>query len=426
MSGAHLLHYTTTTSPTPLQAGRPDKPAAARIDLTVSSPAGQQIYCEKIDIAVPLSEPEGGGAYFTEQPQAEVTGGNWNPLSVQVKSGQEIGLAATTNYYHVIFEPPDIPGFDLVNEPLQFRITGKLAATTGSGLTCLVTERSGTTSDTETRKDTFELTLSTAEPVFYLHSFLAGAPDKPTIPKTKFNADDKVYLAWESNGSFFQVYDGDGTTLYEGSATSCTIPGGTIVSDTTFTLRASVTTGFGTSYQCATITITITNPTLDDLKVTNKLTTVGSNGLTVNGDLTAQSSLNVSGSLTAQGDMYARANLQVDHNATVYGKANITALFEEAIKIEPVFDNIRTEYIYAEHDGILVIENTYTGNYYGSDVPYIFVYEGEGEGTAAISVSIKGSPACYTIPVRKGQKWALWNLNLDSYSSFRFYWVGFC
>ncbi|WP_433253022.1 hypothetical protein ACQPYK_08850 [Streptosporangium sp. CA-135522] len=424
MSDAPLLHYSTSTAP--LQAGSPDKPAANTIDITVSSPADQNIYCNKIEIAVPISAPDDGGAYFTENPQSSITG-KWSPASAQMKTGQELGLEPATNYYHVIFQAPPIPRFDLIDKPLTISITGNVAATPGSTLTCPSTENSGTASGKYTRKTPQELTWDTAKPVFYLHNLLSSAPDKPTVPRTKFNAGDEVYLTWESNGSFFQLYDGDGTTLYEGSATSYTIPSGKILNDTTFTLKASEknAAGFETVDQYATLSINITNPTLDDLKITNKLTTVGSNGLIVNGDLAAQSSLNVSGSLTAQGDMYARANLQVDHNATVYGKANLTALFEEAIKLEPVFDNIRTEYIYAEHDGILVIENTYTGNYYGDDVPYIFVYEGDGEGAATVAVSIKGSPACYTIPVRKGQKWALWNLNSDSYNSFRFYWVGF-
>ncbi|MCG5217748.1 hypothetical protein [Streptosporangium sp. KLBMP 9127] len=423
MSDAPLLHYSTSTAP--LQAGTPDKPAANTIDITVSSPAGQKIYCSKIDVAVPISAPDDAGAYFTEPPQSSITG-KWSPASAQMKTGQELGLEPATNYYHVIFQAPPIPGFDLIDTPLKISITGNVAATPGSSLACPTTETSGTTSGKYTRKTPQELTWDTAEPVFYLHNFLAGAPDRPTVPRTKFNAGDEVYLTWESNGSEFQLYDGDGTTLYEGPATSYTIPRDKILNDTTFTLRASVTTGFDTSYRCATITVTITNPTLDDLKVANKLTTVGSNGLIVNGDLAAQSSLNVSGSMTAQGDLYARSNLQVDHNATVFGKANLTALFEEAIKLEPVFNRGSTDYVHVDHDGILVIENTYTGEYYGSNAPYIFVLEEDQNTGAIIAVNIKGSPSCYTIPVRKGEKWYLANLNPDASDGFRFYWVSFC
>ncbi|MCF6470985.1 polymer-forming cytoskeletal protein [Nonomuraea sp. MG754425] len=422
MSDAPLLRYSTSTAP--LQAGTPDKPGANAIDITVSSPAGQNVYCDKLDVAVPVSAPDDGGAYFTENPRSSISG-KWSIASAQVKTGRELGLAPATNYYHVVFQAPPIPGFDLIDTPLTISISGDLAATPGSILTCPATETSGTTSGKYARKTPQDLTWDTAEPAFYLHNFLSGAPDKPTVPRTKFRTGAEILLTWESNGSEFQLYDGFGTTLYEGTATSCTLAGSTIVNDTTLTLRASVTTGFETSYRCATLTVTITDPTLDDLKVANKLTTVGSNGLIVNGDLTARSALDVSGSTTARGDLYARSNLQVDHDATVFGKANLSALFEEAVRLEPEFSGGGTDYVHVDHDGILVVENTYQGSY-GSSEPYIFVMREEWSQGSTIAVNIKGSPSCYTIPVRKGEKWWLANLNSDAADGFRFYWVGFC
>ncbi|MCF6468514.1 hypothetical protein FAF44_08950 [Nonomuraea sp. MG754425] len=92
MANARLLRYRTTTSPAPLQAGSPDKPAANTININVSSPVGQNIYCTKIDIALPVSEPEDGGAYFTENPQVSTDNEKWSTASVQIKSGQELGL----------------------------------------------------------------------------------------------------------------------------------------------------------------------------------------------------------------------------------------------------------------------------------------------------------------------------------------------
>ncbi|MCG5217323.1 hypothetical protein [Streptosporangium sp. KLBMP 9127] len=335
-----LLHYSTTTSPAPLEAGRPDKPASARIDLTVSAPAGPNIYCERILVAVPISDPDGGGAYFTEQPHAEIIGGPWSAPSAQMKSGQELGLAAATNYYYIPFEAPPVPGLDLVDKPLQFRITGTLAATTGSGLTCLVTETSGMSSGTYTRKDTFELALPTAEPVFYLNNFLANDPDKLTIPRTKFNAGDAVNFTWESNGSYFQLYDGDGTPLYEGPGTVYTLPKDKIVNDTTFTLQASVTSGTQQStdvqpvYQYATLTITVSNPTLTGLTVNGllsakndltvsgsgygeKITTVGANGLIVQNDCSvvkdlSSASLNTRGDIDCAGGLLVKGDLACD------------------------------------------------------------------------------------------------------------------
>ncbi|MFI6801181.1 hypothetical protein [Streptosporangium canum] len=302
MSDAPLLHYSTSTAP--LQAGSPDKPATNTIDITVSSPASANIYCSKIEIAVPISAPDDGGAYFTENPQSSITG-KWSPASAQMRTGQELGLEPATNYYHVIFNAPPIPGFDLIDEPLTISITGNVTATPGSTLTCPTTENSGTTSGKYTRKTPQELTWDTAQPVFYLHNLLASAPGKSTIPRTKFNAGDEVYLTWESNGDSFYLYDGDGTILNPNtpSDTFHLIPKDAITNDTTFTLKASKknATGFETVDRYATLTVTINNPTLSDLTVgpasPNKLTTVGTNGLTVTGDIAAKARLEVSGLL---------------------------------------------------------------------------------------------------------------------------------
>lgn len=323
MSGPNLLHYSTTTTPATLEAGTPEKPAPARIDLTVSSPSGQQIYCQKIDIAVPAGTPE--GAYFTEKPKGEVIGGNWSPLSFQMKTGQELGLATGTSYYQLIFEPP-IPEFELVNEPLQFRVSGTLAASGGSGLNCFITEYSDTTSGSSKRRDPLALSLPTVEPVFYLHNFLSTAPDKPTVPRTRFNAGDTVRFSWESNGSYFQLYDGDGTTLYEGPGTFCTVPQGKIVNDTTFTLKAVATSGTQQSddstpaYRYATLTVTITNPTLSGLTSTGDI--AAKSRLAVDGQMTANGGLTVNQLLTANDEVSVRRLLTADSGLTTNGTLN--------------------------------------------------------------------------------------------------------
>ncbi|MFF4615179.1 hypothetical protein [Nonomuraea jabiensis] len=273
---ARLLLYRTVTHPAPLQAGSADEPSSNSIDVIVSSPDGRKVYCKKIDIAVPVGEPRDAGAYFTENPQSSTDNDKWQIVSVELVSGRELGLDNDTNYFHVILEPPQggPSQLRLIDKPMTCTINGKLAAdATGSLLTCQVTETSSTTDHNYTRKDPLMLTLPTAEPVFYLRNFLASAPDKPTVPRTKFNAGDQVYLTWESNGDSYHLYDGDGTILNPDntSATSHLIPAGKIVNDTTFTLKASKqnATGFETVDQYATLTITIRNPTLSEMTVTN-------------------------------------------------------------------------------------------------------------------------------------------------------------
>ncbi|GAA0937287.1 hypothetical protein [Nonomuraea longicatena] len=315
MPDAPLLHYSTSTAP--LQAGTADKPSANTIDITVSSPAGRNVYCDKIDVAVPVSAPDDGGAWFTENPQSSIAG-KWNPASTEVKSGRELGLDAATNYYHVVFQPPPIPGFDLIDTPLKISITGNVAADPGSTLTCSVTETSGTASGDCTRKAPQDLTWETAEPPFYLHSFLACSPERPTVPKTKFNAGDQALLTWESNGDSFHLYDGDGTVLHEGVETSWTIPASVIANDTTFSLKASKkgATGFETADRYATVTVTVTNPTLRELTVKGQLGVYGAltanDGLSVYGGLTANDSVSVYGRLSANDGLSVSDGLTAD------------------------------------------------------------------------------------------------------------------
>ncbi|MCF6466856.1 hypothetical protein FAF44_00295 [Nonomuraea sp. MG754425] len=335
MPDAPLLHYSTSTAP--LQAGTPDKPAANTIDITVSSPAGQNVYCDQLDVAVPVSAPDDGGAYFTENPQSSISG-KWAPTSAQMKTGRELGLDPDTNYYHVVFQAPPIPGFDLVDTPLTISITGGVAGAPGSTLTCPTTETSGTTSGVHTPKTAQELTWDTAEPAFYLHSFLACAPGRPTVPRTKFNAGDAFSLTWESNGDFFHLYDGDGTVLHEGGETSWTVPAGTIVNDTSFTLKAAKrnATGFETAGQYATLTITIDNPTLGALTVKGPLGVDGkltaNDGLSVSNSLTADTLeagsvtvtqyCQVNGDLTAEG-LVARGDTRLDGSLQVYEETTL-------------------------------------------------------------------------------------------------------
>ncbi|WP_157254606.1 hypothetical protein [Nonomuraea typhae] len=424
-----LLHYGTSTSPTPLQAGSSDKPAFNTINLTVTPPSGQQVYCDKIDVALPASAPDGGGAYFTEAPDGVITGGDWKPPTAQLKSGRELGLADAQNYFHVVFEPP-MPDLDLVDGTLSFAISGNLAITaTGSALACSITETSGTTSGSYSRKDRLDLTLPTGEPVFYLNSLLAVAPDKPTIPRTKFNAGDEVALSWESNGSAFQLYDGDGTSLYEGAATSCSIPADKVVNDTTYTLKATLTSGTpgaqpATLY--ATITLTIANPILrhvtvteelvaTDLTVPAKLTTSQTDGLRVSGSMTADSALTVNGQLGTR-DVNVGGGLTVSGRLTALGKADLGALFDEAVELDPTLDGTD---IPVDSDGIMLVFAELPGRYIAT-----FHIKEEGSSDTAYQVTLAGDDSTYTIPLRKGQSWCITNIPPGNVI-FAFHWFGF-
>jgi hypothetical protein len=427
-----LLHYSTSTSPSPLQAGSSDKPTSNTINLTVTPPPGQQVYCDKIDVALPASAPDGGGAYFTAPPTGAITGGDWKPPAAQLKSGKELGLAAAANYYHIVFEPP-IPDLDLVASPLSFAISGELASTAAGGsLACAITETSGTSSGSYSRKDRLDLTLSTAEPVFFLHSLLAVAPDRPTVPRTRFNAGDAITLSWESSGTSFQLYDGDGTSLYEGVATTCAIAAGKIVNDTTLILKASLVSTSQPANLYATLTLTVVDPTLSrvtvtgelvtgDLTVPRKLTTTQSDGLRVAGGMTAESSVSVQGSLGTRdvsvgGGLTVSGQLTASQNLTVHGKAYLQSVMAQAQQLRPTLDG---NDIPVDSDGIMLVFADMPGRYVAS-----FAVKEEGSDETAYEVNMWDADRTYTIPLRNGQRWCI-NSIPPGNPRFTFFWFGF-
>ncbi|GAA0926321.1 hypothetical protein [Nonomuraea longicatena] len=426
-----LLHYSTSTSPSPLQAGSSDKPTSNTINLTVTAPSGQQVYCDKIDVALPASAPEGGGAYFTAPPTGTITGGNWKPPPAQLKSGKELGLSAAANYYHVVFEPP-IPELDLVDSPLSFAISGELASTAAGGsLGCAITETSGTSSGSYSRKDRLDLTLPTAEPVFFLHSLLAVAPDKPTLPRTRFAAGAEVTLSWESSGTSFQVFDGDGNSLYEGVATTCSIPASKLVCDTTFTVKASLVSTSQPANLYATLTLTVVDPTLSrmnitgelvtaDLTVPHKLSTTQTDGLRVSGSMTADSALYANGQLSTRsvsvgGDLTVSGDLTAARSLTVRGKANLESLMARAERLQPTLDGSDIP-VYG--DGIMLVFADIPGRYVAT-----FAVMDDGSNDSAFEVGMWDSDRVYTIPLRNGQRWRL-DVSPD-HPRFTFYWFSF-
>lgn len=273
-SGQPLLEYRTSTNPAPLQAGSgPGDPTENRVNIAVRAPANRKVYCKEIQIAVPIRSLK-GGAYFSAKPQCATGSDKWQDVTAATGSGG-LALGNTSDYHQFVFRPiPAMPKSRPVDYPLDFGLTGRLDTPTGP-LTCIVTETSRTGGGSyATRRR--ELTLTVTDPVFYLHNFRASDPNQPTVPRTRFNAGEDVHLAWESNGTHFQLYDGDGTLLNQGSEdkTSCTVPKSKVTNDTTYTLVASVSSGpqggqagFQPICQYATLTITLNNPTLTGVRV---------------------------------------------------------------------------------------------------------------------------------------------------------------
>ncbi|MEU1998917.1 hypothetical protein ABZ511_31160 [Nocardia gamkensis] len=314
MTEQPLLNYQPSTSPSPLQAGTKDTPGHARIVIAVT-PRSQPVYCEEIQIAVP-SESEGGAPYFTAKPACSCTPeGKWEVFTAAAE--EETTGDSARGPYQFTFKntaTDDDDDTDLIDYPMSIILTGPLGTPTGT-LTCTIGEKSTTDNEMRHKLRQSKVDMLVEPQPFYLRNFITHSPSRTSVPQTRFTAGDPVDFTWESNGTSFTLYDGDGTVLYSGTDTRVILPdGGTtdagrafaLACDTTFTLVAEYTAhGFEPTYLNALVPITVTNPTVA--------------ALTVSGTLSARSDLNVSNGLVVQGDLQVHRTATVDQQLTAAG-----------------------------------------------------------------------------------------------------------
>ncbi|WP_433521607.1 hypothetical protein ACQPZ2_30455 [Nocardia pseudovaccinii] len=307
-----LLTYRFATNPTPLQAD-----GTSRITISVLKPKTPAVYCKSIQISVPKNDVD-GNAYYAEEPEWSYSSANWEPSS-NVDPGDE-GEESGALYWRKRFTPIEAgKPFDT-----QFDIGLKGMVSNTAPLACEVTETSATSANGKfpLRKRTF--TLGVEPQTLYINNFLAFGHGGPTVPKTKFQFDDPIGLAWESNGTHFVIYDGSGKVIFDDSKTVCILPEKSVANDTTYTLRATLTPGskqslnnFEPIYQYATVAVTIENPTLTGLTVTGD--TQLQSKLTVSGDTQLKSNLTLSGNLWVEGSLSVADNANFDKDLDVEG-----------------------------------------------------------------------------------------------------------
>ncbi|MEU0504499.1 hypothetical protein [Nocardia sp. NPDC005998] len=317
-----LLTYRFATNPTPLQAD-----GTSRITISVLKPKTPAVYCKSIQISVPKNDVD-GNAYFAEEPEWSYSSANWEPSS-NVDPGDD-GEESGALYWRKKFTSlQDGKSFDS-----QFDIGLKGTVSNTGPLACEVLEMSATsgTAKSVLRKRTF--TLGVEPQTLFINNFLAFGYGGPTVPKTKFQLDEPIGLAWESNGTHFVIYDGSGKVVFDDSATECILQKNPPpkhpaqkppTNDTTYTLRATLTPGsnfpnnFEPIYQYATVAVTITNPILTGLTVTGD--TELQQKLTVTGDTELHQKLTVSGNTEVQSGLTADYGLTVKGTLTVSGYA---------------------------------------------------------------------------------------------------------
>ncbi|MEU1546170.1 hypothetical protein [Nocardia sp. NPDC005745] len=315
MTEQPLLNYQPSTSPSPLQAGTKDTPGHARIVIAVT-PRSQPVYCEEIQIAVP-GESDNSAPYFAGKPTCSVTPeGKWEVFTAAAVEEEATGEGIKGPYQFTFKNTAtdDDDDTDLIDYPMSIILTGPLGTPTGT-LTCTIGEKSTTDNEMRHKLRQSKVDMLVEPQPFYLRNFITHSPDRTSVPQTRFTAGNRVDFTWESNGTSFTLYDGDGTVLYAGTDTHATLPdGGTtdagrafsLTSDTTFTLVAEYTAhGFEPTYLNALVPVTVTNPTVA--------------ALTVNGTLSARSDLNVSGGLIVQGDVQVHRTATVDQQLTAAG-----------------------------------------------------------------------------------------------------------
>jgi hypothetical protein len=416
-------------------------------------------------------------------PSASCNTAKWAISSMVMKSGRDLGLDNDIQYSVFTFDCRAQSDF-LINYNLVFGVQGQMTEIT-SDCTIQIQENSGTTNDPNsfTKKQT-SYTLTAYAPQFYLQNFVATAPTAPTVPATQFANGADIQFSWESNGSYFQLYQKNvATPIYSGMQTTFKLSGG-VATDTTFFLVAmmsgnpsgdSPSNGYQPIYLYDALTITITNPDLTprsavisgNAGVSGAFgvagpTTLGNTSVGGTLGVTGQATLgnaNVGGTLGVSG----QTNLG---NAVVGG--TLTANGQSSLKSTSVAGTLGVSSLASFSGGLTALSNpismitgaqvvgpgTYTAPTDGFVVGYVMRPSDVGKlcatwiygSTSGINVGALGgnvgmfkpsnswqkvqaiNPQSFTFPVRKG---ATWSVSVQNSSDNEinaptvFYWIPF-
>jgi hypothetical protein len=427
-----LLSYQVATVPGPLQISSIYTPTTGTINIGVFNP--NSVYCQEIDVSIPYGNTL--DELFSAPPTVAINSESWISNS-KIQTGKDLGLGTETLYFTVYFTCKD-PNYYLVNYDLAISIQGAVNTVTGSVPILLneVASTKGSPYNWQTNQTQFPVTKS--ELVFYANNLVAVSPSNPTVPATEFTNGAAITLNWESNGTFFQLYEkGNPNPVYSDIKTTYTLGSG-INNDTTFVLVATMTSGNSSPvggylpiYLYETITLTVSNPDLSpkSVNVTNTLGVAGVSTLSsdlnvqgtanlvnanISGQLTAAVNANVNGTLTANNatannvtvnSQLTTANTTVNgqfnatSNATINGK--LTATGSIAIAGSPQSIN--------------------PGNYTAPTDGFVIGYVGTpGDNSKISRTIIYGSTQGLSVTAQGGNYVAFFRSDDSSYT----YWIG--
>jgi hypothetical protein len=284
-----LLTYRSSTEPSPIQTSTAQVTAQGRLNISAS--AGTPVYCNQIEIAVPVGAAPTD--LFAPTPSGSVSTNKWSVTTAR-RTGRELGLDNGAIYASFTYDCISATDYR-IDYDLVFGAFGAVNEVSGD-CAVLVRENSGVTSDPGTfTSKAGTVTISKVSPRLYVDNFVATAPASPTVPTTDFPAGSAINFAWESNGTYFQVFaKGQTTPIYAGTSTRFSWPRGAD-RDTTFVLVASVTGdpgqdipqgGYQPIYRYNSLTITVSDPVLTPSSLGVSGTTTLSSA-TVDNNLTA-------------------------------------------------------------------------------------------------------------------------------------------
>jgi hypothetical protein len=324
-----LLTYLPSTYPTPLQVSTSQTSVTGILNTAALNESTGEVYCNEILIAVPVGPDPGDLFASSPTPSASCNTSKWAITSLVFKSGRELGFDNDIEYAVFTFDCRSQTDY-LIDYNLVFGVQGQMIEIM-SDCAIMVLENSGTTKDpsTFTSKQT-SYTVSANAPQFYLQNFVATAPASPTVPATDFPNGADIVFSWESNGSYFQLYQKNiSKPIYQGMQTTFKLSGG-VSRDTTFFLVAmmsgnpsgdSPSGNYQPIYLYDALTITISNPDLTPRSATISANASVSGTLGVTGQ-TSLGNTNVSGTLGVTGQTtLGNANL---NNATVADTLSVT------------------------------------------------------------------------------------------------------
>jgi hypothetical protein len=328
-----LLQYAASTSPSPMQASVPWMPATGRLNISLLNPQGA--YCKQIIIAVPYGNTP--DALFASMPSIAANNADWSLLTKEEDAGGRLGVRSATPYAAFTMVCRDEKLYKISGNQ-TFSIFGDISGQCGSS-TIQIQETSSPDNQQEMQDRLYQFNCVKGEPEFYADNFITTAADQYTVPRSEFQTGEKIRFAWESNGTYFKLYQKDGNLVYQGTQTSCVLQEG-VQNDTAFVLVASMTgdwdgdqpqAGYRSVYIYRHLTVTVANPVLQPsyLTVGESAAFNGpaafvqqayfdeyakfSGGANICGGLNVNSALYVNGNLTVIGET-------VENSLNVQGK----------------------------------------------------------------------------------------------------------